>query len=434
MPSNARITIRFDPPAGTNGPKRPLVPAERKLSRDKEDAGAPAAAASGEQASRVVDPEFVPWNSPYQEDIIALEQIIRGSKTADKHRPPVAGTRRLPKDDPEDPPIGKLLRGEADLELGRYEADDFADGASVRGGIADNGWYDKLDALEPGKETGPSWLRVVLTVAGALATGALFGYLALSLFTGEPLIPPKSGEGSPAPGQGPVLESDRSDRKVAAAAPVSGGDGAAAYREVAADRYYVLQYGVFQSADGMKAAANELRSKGYSAATDESDGYRVYVAATSSKDEAELLAAQMTDTDVYIKTIGGEALRIAATADANPVADYVAASAQLIERLIALSGRELQLREPAGMDEGELAQWQEALQSWQAAASAMAAADGGVSADAAIVGEALNSATATLAEFNLEPTRERLWSIQSDAMKALFAEHRLRHALIPAGD
>ncbi|XID93603.1 SPOR domain-containing protein [Paenibacillaceae bacterium WGS1546] len=434
MPSNARITIRFDPPAGTIRPKRPLVPAERKPSRDEGDGRAPAAAASdGDQGSRIADPEFVPWNSPYQEDIIALEQIIRGSKAADKHRPP-AGSRERPKDDTADPPIGKLLRGEADPELGRYEADDYADGASVRGGIADNGWYDKLDDLGSGKETGPSWLRVVLTVAGALATGALFGYLALSLFTGEPLIPPKTGEGSPAPVQGPVRESNVPDREGSAAAPVSGGDGVSAYREVAADRYYVLQYGVFQSADGMKAAANELRSKGYSAATDESDGYRVYVAATSSKDEAELLAAQMTDTEVYIKTIGGEALRIAATADANPVADYVAASAQLIERLIALSGRELQLREPAEMGDGELAQWEEALRSWQTAASVMAEADGSVAADTATVGEALNSAAATLAEFNLEPTRERLWSIQTDAMKALFAEHRLRQALIPAGD
>ena len=50
----------------------------------------------------------------------------------------------------------------------------------------------KSGVKQGGQRRGPSWTMVLLSVAGAVATGALFGYIALTLFAEKVCCPPEA--------------------------------------------------------------------------------------------------------------------------------------------------------------------------------------------------------------------------------------------------
>ena len=54
----------------------------------------------------------------------------------------------------------------------------------------------KSGVRQGAQRRGPSWTMVLLSVAGAVATGALFGYIALTLFAGESVLPAGSFKSS----------------------------------------------------------------------------------------------------------------------------------------------------------------------------------------------------------------------------------------------
>lgn len=132
----------------------------------------------------------------------------------------------------------------------------------------------------------------MLSVAGAIVTGVLFGYVALGLFTGESLFPRQP---EAAPDALPAQSSAAVSAPVDSAAKgeptgtgaTNGAVSAPAITEAPASQYYLLQFGVFRSKESMQVAAGQLKDKGYSWGTDTSDGYRVYAAAATTKEEAE---------------------------------------------------------------------------------------------------------------------------------------------------
>jgi hypothetical protein len=213
------------------------------------------------------------------------------------------------------------------------------------------------------------------------------------------------------------------------ALPSGGNVPASALQELPAERYYLLQYGVFQGADSMKAAVGQLQDHGYASATDTEGGYRVYAAAASSKDEAERLAAAMPDIEVYIKPLDNERLKVAPGLLTSQGAELLRAGDALIGELVRISEAGLQESAPGRITEKQWTQFTKARQRWEVAAAFADKAGESIADQVAVVVEALNSATASLTDFNDRPSSQLLRGVQSQAMKALLAQHHIRQAL-----
>ena len=270
MPSNARMTFRFEPAK----PKLPDRPAERPTMRIAESADKPAEALESRTAYPDIEivgtpgmpmelaedeiyvernppraDDFAAWDSPYQDDIRALEEMIRKSGSDTPAQPgktsaAPSGARRLsapPSSSSASAFASRLFapgarteakpeRGVTGLieivepkghpyddrnEDGRYEEPSF-------GGRSENGWHDSIGTTEIVRETGPSWGRVVLSVAGAIGTGVLFGYLVLGLFTGEPFFPGQSSPQSEPRAQATATAQGVAPRAQSANAPLVG--------------------------------------------------------------------------------------------------------------------------------------------------------------------------------------------------------------------
>jgi len=443
MPSNARMTIRFEPPAN---PKR--KPLETPAARPADPIEIFPFAKEEIPSDPVV---FESWDSPYQDDIRALEEMIRKS---DFEKPVIeteAGKASVSKN--------KKARSDLqDIAVLEWLGDKSEDATPVRAENVDgkrngndNGWYDSIATTEIVRERGPSWGRVILSVAGAIATGVLFGYMVLGLFTGEPLFPNQPEAGNPPSAQAVAgnggaespgtAEAAKSRKAVGTGQAGDTNDteksnvkaGVSPAGEISADRYYMLQFGLFKSEDSMEIAAGQLQDKGYSWGTDASDGYRVYAAAAMTKEEAELLAAQMKGLEVYIKPMSGSSVRSDSDQLTKEGAGFVEAGAAMVRELVRISAAGLQDRQPQALSAERAAVWEETLLRWQSNSSYTKVFGAEASKEAAQIAQSLNAGESAMEEFLREPSRKSLWAVQTAAMGALLAERRLRDLLQPAG-
>jgi hypothetical protein len=422
MQPKARMTFRFEPPKPTEPKKPTRQPAEpaQKLSADEES--------HNEQG-------FISWNSPYQDDIHALEEIIRKSETVERVITPkfvetnakkleghiLAPYPRL-KDVValEEPSEDKRGIENTDLEYG--------------GQSPGAGWLNRTSRMSDG----PSWGRVFVSVTAAVATGALFGYMVLGLFTGEPLFPGKSGVGAGLPVQAPpgISTNPSTDRTVLpnTTVPSTPPGTPDSVTQVPGNIYYMLQYGVFKNEESMMTAVNQLQDKGLASATETSDGYRVYVGAAMTRDEAESLAKQLSSIEVYIKPVEGEPLEVSSAKLPEGVAEFMNKGAELTRMLTHFTGTGLQDIQPRQMDASDIASMKEMYRQWLNTVSVVNQFSDKTSEDGQTIVQALNSAVLTLTEFNRKPSRFHLWTAQSSVMKAVWADHHLRLDLQPIAD
>ncbi|WP_239615199.1 SPOR domain-containing protein [Cohnella mopanensis] len=445
MPSKARMTIRFEPPVKPQDQTKPtFLPVDLKakpyLQKDE--------LTIEPLIEPTVEQILTTWNSPYQDDIHALEEIIRKTeKVKENPNPAVRPVRqispvtddqliRLPERYRKDVTSGELPAERWTLEMPEYDQEEHREA----------GWYNRAaNVREEGP--GPSWGRVFLSVAAAVGTGALFGYMVLSLFTGEPLFPGKSGtaaqfpvQASPSPltssTSGPVTQ-----HEPVSSDSVAGGDEkvgtsvtTSSASQVKADVYYMLQYGVFQNKKSMETAVQQLQEKGLVYASEASEGYRVYVGAARTRDEAKQLAEQMPDTEIYIKPIGGEQLEVPASELSDAGVEFMKASAGLTRKLAQISATGLQEKLPTKLGDVDLASLQEAHQQWLATISAADKINSKEIEDAKTIVQALNAAMVSMTEFNRKPSRSHLWSVQSSVMQALLADRHMRSLIQPEID
>jgi cell division septation protein DedD len=409
MQSKARMTFRFEPPKPTE-PKKPTrqsTASAQKLNAEEE---------AHEQG-------FASWNSPYQDDIHALEEIIRKEEHIQAPYP-------ILKDAAYEEPSEDRWSSET-------TDDEFA------GHSPGAGWLNRT----PRMGGGPSWGRVFLSVTAAVATGALFGYIVLSLFTGEPLFPGKAAVSNgmtvqPLPGKSsnPSADTIASPKNETFAEPTaspSSTDSSDRTGEsdseshVPAKVYYMLQYGVFKNEESMMSAVSQLQDKGLASATEASDGYRVYVGAATTRDEAESLAAQMSEIEVYIKPVEGVPVVISSPAG---VAEFMNKGSELIRMLAHLTDTGLQDKQPQMLNTTDRTALKETHRQWLNTVSAVNQLGGKTAENGKTIVQALNSAVLSLTEFNRKPSRIHLWNAQSNVMKALLADRHLRLLLQPNSD
>lgn len=346
-----------------------------------------------------------------QDDAALLEQLIR---RADRPIVPATPSRSvrearaaasdaLPGGQASEPDAGPLIDDEILLAGG------------ARGGFRS-------------KEEGPSWWKVFASAAGAVATGALFGYLVLTLFSGSPpfAASPSGSSASPADAGQAVAAQAEPGGSGANPAQTSAGSEAADEMWPGAT-YYWLQYGVFRSPEAMDAAVQELRDAGLPGWGDASDGYRVFAGVAADKSEAERLAAQMPRHELFIKPI-----RIEDTEGSAEGLAFIEESGRLAGLLSRLSVAALQDELPEPFEPDELAALRDQYEQWRSSAAAVERWQGAQLQEARSMMEAFEAAMASVDRYESKVSRYHLWSVQADLMELLSAERKLREAFAAA--
>lgn len=451
MPSKARMTFRFEP----HPVLKPVKPASAAglTQPDKGDVAdrlsiVPMPTLADEKQEESVYNHAIidsppSMNGPYQDDIRALEEIIRRTDSVVVHIPPAQTAPAAPfkadrklsvVQDRQPIVVRELEQMEPDHEQPELWSlpEDNDEYKPAGDWLAQAGAYSRND--------NPTWTRVFLSVTAAIATGALFGYMVLTLFTGEPMFPGMQtnegiettvqAQGSGAPALPAVTpEPNAVDEEVGTKSATGATGSNAAEAEIPAEEAYVLQYGVFRNVNSAQLAVAQLKDAGLPAAIDDSDGYRVYAGIAATKTEAERLAAQMPNIEVYIKPIGGSTLMLSAGQRFESIKAYFTES-EVLRRLISqLSVGSLQdeLPQPLAHDDADALRQAEA--DWKAVRPAADELSGSAKEAAQKLEQSLDAALASFASYAHKTSRYHLWNAQTAIMQAELADRKIREAL-----
>ncbi|WP_337099542.1 SPOR domain-containing protein [Paenibacillus sp. YIM B09110] len=469
MSSKNRITYRFDH-AGRNVTDKPNKEVKR-TDTHAEIAGSPAKSnvvpLYPPHESPVMS-ELTPWNSPFQEDIVALEQLIRDTEPKSKE---TASGKLLPNFPVKDGVQGPILLNKLDAPLAPTESDPFesvllpiddseeerkplAAAAKADNGLnyeyADELFYDETEDLSRNKgkykavrykrpSSPPSWFNVFLSVAGALATGALFGYLLLSLFTGSPVIPggDKASDGKqpaavgtdadqPAIGGVGVSDPDSDPKEMLPdeGDPVT--DGPMAALTGLEQTYYLLQFGVFSNTEGRDTALAQLKDKGLAAASlATKDDYRVFAGIAGNKVQATALRAAMTDTELFVKALTVSApAEIPFDGDAAGAQLFFERTKEVVQMLDDLALAQLEQPALSPLSDAASDAWENNYQLWKQSIPVMQkgtkSAEHLAFLDSIVT--ALDNAAKAMLEYDKKPSAAHLWSAQSSLMAAVIAQ------------
>ncbi|MBJ6362921.1 SPOR domain-containing protein [Paenibacillus sp. GCM10012307] len=274
-------------------------------------------------------------------------------------------------------------------------------------------------------DKGPSWFKVAVSVTGAIATGALFGYLILSLFAGQnawqnneakilavsdpptPVAPPSVNRPASVIGGPENAENETPKTAVQLNRPET--------------NYYILQYGVFSSQEGMQTALSQLDQRGVAAASSSVDKYRVYAGIASGKAEAAKLAELLDGLNVYISRLTVPALtEVAFQGDSALLENFLLETDQLISTFSSVTNEQLQKEQPQRFDGSP---WKTIHQKWTGLAAKLKQQlpENGKKSFEQMV-QSLQTIAAALGEFDKNPARSYMWTAQSELMEAVLAQ------------
>ncbi|GGG20393.1 SPOR domain-containing protein [Paenibacillus abyssi] len=416
MNQKARITYRFDGSSSQRAAKSIANHTTDQPERPEEDK--PKVVPLFQEELKFAE-DIAPWNSPFQDDPFALEKLIRETEQARASQ--------------------NVEKAQQPDEVHRMPVIDLGDDKQY------SSWYDNIrtDGKTPYKartvfpeerihryKAGPSWYKVFASVAGAIATGALFGYMVLSLFAGQSVWP--AGEASEE--SVPAAAEQSSQTSTDTITPEQGGaaaveaenpvNGAFVQLQLPSQTYYMLQFGVFSNEEGMEAAVSGLKQQGLAAAAESVSDNRVFAGIANDRNQALALSNELRDMEVYIKPIEIQApLTVLFNGDAATFAEFAGHTDSLIRMLNDLTILQLEQEMPARFGEAAEAAWKETHQLWTTSASVMqsSTAEQGKAEFEQLV-RAVNTAAVSLGEFNKNPSRAHLWTAQSALMEAVLAQ------------
>lgn len=269
------------------------------------------------------------------------------------------------------------------------------------------------------------WWKLALSIAGALGTGILLGYAALSLIGGGRIAGGNNTSSVTSPAVQSVTDTG-------AVLPPDAGVNAGMNRipvKVAAQTYYLLQYGVFSTPAGAEQARQELLAAGLAAGLDPADGNRVYAGMSPDREQAKLLSSGLKNQgiELYVRELSLPAAEQAAFAgSAETIDSYFAASGKLLGELSRLSASELSGPGEA-VDTTEVSnlhmQWNEAVKAMEpglpAAAQKLCAS----------LEKSMSRGISALNEYNKNQAQALLWEVQEAMMSFLTTQKSLLSAL-----
>ncbi|AZN42292.1 SPOR domain-containing protein [Paenibacillus albus] len=474
MNNKGRITYRFDQRSGAR-----MEPKQEEKQRDNSANVVPFF-----QEELKFTSDIGPWNSSFQNDAQALEQLIREAdgqiprqkqgRAEEQVRDSAEQNQQRKQHSsdqkrfyteiqpyPETDVLEPILLGdeyeEAQVPVKRpqqstqvidmypiidVEEEDRYRRASSNDRNARPSLGSYLTGSSQRPNRGPSWYKVFASVAGAIATGALFGYFVLTLFTGgdattgndaAPVTSKPSSEASTdtaASGtdKNANVSKDSNTTTNASGGAINSGNQANSQAalvqvKVPATTYYMLQYGVFSNKEGLDAAVNELNDKGLAAASlTSSEDYRVYVGMSTDKDNAALLGQLLTGMDVYVKPIELPAVSsIPFKGDRSVVESFFSQTNELLTKLDSLTLEQLSGSSTGGLAAGA---WKQQHETWTQSASLMEAGmTDKVNKNALLkLVQSINTAALAADAYVKKPSEAYLWSMQKALMEAVFTQ------------
>jgi|GEM_PF-1197282 Cell division protein len=279
----------------------------------------------------------------------------------------------------------------------------------------------------------PSWIKVFLSVAGALATGALFGYLLLSLFTNSTDQASNSNGNLANPVNGSVMSpsaspgGDKSNANNGASSPSANQTAGHVKLDIPLQSYQLLQYGVFSNTEGRDAAIKELTDKGLAAAgLQTANDYRVYAGMAIDRGRAVALTNDLgQEVPVYIKQLDVQVPeQFPFNGDAKAAAAFMNNTISLISMLdeLALTQLEQPSLSPLGSAAAEA--WQAEYQKWTESVKAMQAGVTDAAGKAFLIKliQSMNTAAKSFEEYDKKPSQSHLWAVQGALMEAVVTQ------------
>ncbi|WP_139085100.1 SPOR domain-containing protein [Bacillus sp. FJAT-27264] len=279
------------------------------------------------------------------------------------------------------------------------------------------------------------WWKFALSVAGALGTGLLLGYTALSFFGGGG---PGAGGNAPVTGQAAV-QNPNSDKVVDPAGVGTSGlplaeNGNPSVNtipvHITPQSYYLLQYGVFSSPDGASQARKELLGAGLAAGVDPDDGNRVYAGLSPDREQAKLLSGGLKNQgiELYVREVTLPAVeRLAYAGNAETVEGYFTASDKLLGELSSLSAA---LLSSGQVDTAGAAAVSDLHLQWKEAAKGLEQSlPPETQALCASLEKSMNQGISALAEYNKSKAGGLLWEVQGSMMDFLTGQKKLLAAM-----
>lgn len=490
MKPNNRITYRFDVQGRVPAKDKPEMQrdAVRPAHRTEELSSADGQAPSFQnnvvplypQSAPNVMNEVQPWNNAFQEDISALEELIRGTDTGKKAKeePGMDSPARLLEAEPDTDRPSWMTHAAPETERSARKSDaaseterpsvlslDFSKHTTL--GEGEQPWQAEYEesrrsaAIVPtvrrsgGK--GPSWLQVFLSVGGALATGAIFGYLILTLFTGSTLWPSgesggdgekpavvqpeskepiglhdlagqKNGNKDGGKENGENTASNGADSGAGAGSGAGQGDQPAATVNVndVSSSYTLLQFGVFSNTEGRDAALKQLKDGGLAAAsTKTAEGYRVFAGIARDGSKAGIIVAGLPDVTLFKKEVAVQApdkLPFAGKEEAAKA--FFASTNELIGTWSDLVVAQLEQPSLSPLSASASEGWRARHEQWAAHASAMKEGISGVTGETYFtkLKTAIDTVAAAMTEYDKKTSKAHLWSAETALMEAVLSQ------------
>lgn len=263
-----------------------------------------------------------------------------------------------------------------------------------------------------------TWLRLFISIFLAVATGALFGVIVLNLFFSGTL-------------DGQVIQQDIGAIVPDESLPVTENVDTV-LSEYPGSYAFMLQYGVYAHDSSRDAAVEQLNKQGLPAAVESGGEYHVYAGIAGSKDEAELLAAQMTNVEVYIKRIEVPTLLAGSSAGGALTGVFLLELQEVYTQLtdwsvlrLQDSGKDVGIRGEQAVIEklGHL------LQQLHGNAEILPST---IKEDGRKAIQMIEEALTAMQAYATNPTENDLRSVQNVAMRLFLADLTIRESLQPA--
>lgn len=201
--------------------------------------------------------------------------------------------------------------------------------------------------------------------------------------------------------------------------------------QVAAQSYYLLQYGVFSTPAGAEEARQELLTAGLAAGMDPADGNRVYAGMSSDREQAKLLSSGLKNQgiELYVREVAlPEAEQLVYTGNAEEVKNYFSVSGQLLSELSSQSasllsaGQTSTTANTSAVSDLHL-QWNEAVK----------VLEQGVSPEAksicAALEKSMSQGISAWSEYNKNKAQGLLWEVQESMLSFLTSQKQLLTAM-----
>lgn len=272
------------------------------------------------------------------------------------------------------------------------------------------------------------WWKLALSVVGAIGTGLLLGYAALSFFYGGNLDS-SIGTDKTAASEQAIGAGDSAGAGTSGLSIVGTEDGGknSIPVQVAAQSYYLLQYGVFSTPEGAKQAREELLTAGLAAGLDPTEGNRVYVGISPDREQAKLLSSGLKNQgiELYVREVALPAAdQIAFEGNADAVNHYFTVSGQLLSELSnqsasLLSSGQSDMAANTSLVSDLHLEWSEAIKGLEQGASPEARSV------CAGLEKSMSQAISALSEYNKNKAQALLWEVQESLLSFLTSQRQL---------